>query len=85
MGGAKAGFRWKEGRAACVWTGSPGEAVREGPREGRQMPEKGPRSELRLGLWEEVTRVRGRRGGGWVQGPERRRADRLKRVFLRCV
>ena len=85
MGGAEAGFRWKEGRAACVWTGSPGEAVREGPREGRQMPEKGPISELRLGLWEEVTRVRGRRWGGWVQGPERRRADRLKRVFLRCV
>lgn len=23
--------------------------------------------------------------GGWVQGPERREADRLKRVFLRCV
>lgn len=85
MGGATAGFRWKEGGAACVWTGSPGEAVREGSREGRRILEKGPNSELWLGLREELTRARGRRWGGWVQEPERRRADRLKRVFLRCV
>ena len=59
--------------------------MREGPREGRQMLEKGPISELWLGLWEEVTRVRGRRWGRWVQGPERRRADRLEGFPEMCV
>ena len=75
-----------EGPSAWVWTGSLGEGVREGSREERRRPGKAPILKLWLGLREEVTRVRAGGGwAGWVQGPERREADRLKRVFLRCV
>lgn len=57
-----------QGQSSWVWTGSPGEGVREGSREGRGRPGKGPISELWLGLREEVTRAWGRQWVGWLVG-----------------